>query len=63
LTTALARLRKALETEDIDTIDATLYAVQSLPSEPGTRKEISRIAELILIADFKQAKEAVEALR
>jgi hypothetical protein len=58
---ALDQLREALEGEDLEAIDAALRAAQALPLDSKRREEISRIAELILTADFKKAAEAVSA--
>ncbi|MDR2503168.1 MAG: hypothetical protein LBD82_02095 [Deltaproteobacteria bacterium] len=41
--------------ENIDAIDAELQAAQSLPLDREKHGEISRITELVLMADFKQA--------
>jgi predicted transcriptional regulator len=55
-------LRDALEAEALEAIDLELHAAQSLALDPEMRGKLSHIAELILMADFKQAAEAVSAL-
>jgi CheY-like chemotaxis protein len=59
---ALVRLREVLEMEELDAIDAALQAAQALQLDSEIREDISRIAELILIADFNKAAELVSAV-
>ncbi|GHU27564.1 hypothetical protein AGMMS50256_07690 [Betaproteobacteria bacterium] len=60
--TILARLAKALETEDIDEMDAALEALQMLTLTPATREAVASIAECVLMADFERAGEIVKGL-
>jgi CheY-like chemotaxis protein len=59
----VARLRAALKAEDIDEIDESLAALRSLPLPPhGTRHGlVTKLAELVLMAEFGQALQLIEA--
>ncbi|MDR1359634.1 MAG: hypothetical protein LBJ82_01520 [Deltaproteobacteria bacterium] len=58
----LARLKKALEQDDIDEMDDALETLESLPLSPDTRDALSGIAEDILCADFKKAGKKIAGL-
>jgi signal transduction histidine kinase/CheY-like chemotaxis protein len=60
--TMLASLAKALETEDIDEMDATLEALQALTLAPATRETDASIVEYVLMADFERAGKSVKEL-
>ncbi|MDR2123740.1 MAG: response regulator [Desulfovibrio sp.] len=59
---ALARLRKALETMDIDAIDAALAHLQALPLPETLRDAVSATADCALEADFQKAADIVDAM-
>jgi hypothetical protein len=59
---ALARLLEALETRDIDAIDAALALLQDLPLTGTTRAVVSGMADSILMMDFQKAENAAATL-
>jgi CheY-like chemotaxis protein len=59
---ALARLREALATRDIDAINAALALLQALPLNGTTRAVVSGIASSILMMDFQKAEDIAAAL-
>ena len=61
-TETLVCLKNALDEKSIDAIDAALEKLQALPLLGKVRENVSCIADLILIADFKNASEAVAEL-
>ncbi|GHV29662.1 hypothetical protein FACS1894167_09300 [Synergistales bacterium] len=58
---SLLRLREALASEDVRSIDAALEELSVAPDEP-TSKALSAIADWVLVADFGNALEEVESL-
>ncbi|MDR1368019.1 MAG: response regulator [Candidatus Accumulibacter sp.] len=61
-TELLLLLKGALAEKSIDAMDGALAKLQALPLPGKARKDISRIADLILTADFEIASEAVAEL-
>jgi CheY-like chemotaxis protein len=59
---ALARLRKTLETRDIDAMDAALSHLQALSLPEALRDAVSATADCVLEADFQKAAEIVGTL-
>jgi CheY-like chemotaxis protein len=59
---AIGTLRDALDTKDVDAMDAALARLQALPLSGKTRRIVSDLADHILMADFKKAVETVTAL-
>ncbi|MDR1776927.1 MAG: transporter substrate-binding domain-containing protein [Desulfovibrio sp.] len=58
----LTSLREALRNDDLDATDEILDRLKELPLRPEWRKAVLDIAELVLVADFAQAAEAVDRL-
>ena len=58
----LAALQTAMETRDIDSMDAALAKLQNLSLPPETNAAIADIAQHVLFGEFKKAAEAVNAL-
>jgi signal transduction histidine kinase/CheY-like chemotaxis protein len=60
----IARLSAALKAEDIDDMDESLAFLQSLPLPPDGKRQalVSEVAELILISEFGQALQMIEAM-
>jgi HPt (histidine-containing phosphotransfer) domain-containing protein len=59
---ALACLRKALDSKDIDAIYAARTRLQALPLTGETRGTVSEIAGFILTMEFQKASDAVASL-
>jgi HPt (histidine-containing phosphotransfer) domain-containing protein len=59
---ALACLREALDSKDIDAIYAARTRLQALPLTGETRGPVSEIAGFILMMEFQKASEAVTSL-
>jgi CheY-like chemotaxis protein len=58
----LYNFEKALEAMDIETIDAALARLESLPLAEKTREAMSEIRYHVLTADFEKAAEAVKVV-
>jgi CheY-like chemotaxis protein len=60
--TALARLRTALESDNIEEIDTALDSFRRDYADEFTRESLSRVADHVLMADFKGAIDVIDAL-
>jgi len=60
----IVRLKAALKAESIDGMDESLAILRSLPLAPDGKRHalVSKVAELILISEFEQALQAIEAV-
>jgi signal transduction histidine kinase/CheY-like chemotaxis protein len=58
----LTHLQEALEAKNFDAVDLALARLQTLPLPRKTREAVSEIEDLILIANIRQAADAVIAL-
>jgi signal transduction histidine kinase/CheY-like chemotaxis protein len=56
------KLRKALEEENIITVDKILAEFMQKPVDEQTKKTLTDISDLVLIAEFDRAKNTVEEL-
>ncbi|MDR0701416.1 MAG: response regulator [Azoarcus sp.] len=59
---ALARLRVALATEDLDGMDDALSTLQSLPLDARRRGAVSKLIGLVLVSEFERALEALDTM-
>jgi HPt (histidine-containing phosphotransfer) domain-containing protein len=58
----LPGLAKALETDDIDAMDATLEALRALALSPAMREAVTTLSECVLLADFARAEEIIKTI-
>jgi HPt (histidine-containing phosphotransfer) domain-containing protein len=58
----LSELAKALETDDIDAMDATLEALQALALSPAMREVVTTLSDCVLMADFARAEEIIKTI-
>jgi len=60
----IAQLKAALKAEDIDGIDTSMAILRSLPLSPDGKRQalISTLTGLILISEFEQALQVIEAM-
>ncbi|MDR3213753.1 MAG: response regulator [Azoarcus sp.] len=58
----LAQLRTALKGGDLDSMDTALSALQALPLPGKRRKEVSKLAGLVLISEFEEALRVLDAM-
>jgi signal transduction histidine kinase/CheY-like chemotaxis protein len=59
----LRRLKDALASEDVRTIDEILAELSKAPPDALTGESLSRISDCVLVSDFKNAAGEVEALQ
>ncbi|MDR2092257.1 MAG: response regulator [Azoarcus sp.] len=59
---ALARLKGALETGDLDGMDDALSTLQSLPLGASQRDMVSKLIGLVLVSEFEKALEVLNTM-
>jgi signal transduction histidine kinase/CheY-like chemotaxis protein len=59
---ALARLKAALETGDLDGMDIALSTLQSLPLAAGRREAVSKLIGLVLVSEFEKALDVLNVM-
>jgi HPt (histidine-containing phosphotransfer) domain-containing protein len=58
----LENLKRALESKDIEAVDAALGRLQDAPLNGAERQAVTEIADLVLTADFQMAMDSLAAL-
>jgi hypothetical protein len=59
---AFAQLKAALETGDLDGMDAAFSALQFLPLTAKRRDLVSKLAGLVLASEFEEALRTLDAM-
>jgi CheY-like chemotaxis protein len=61
ITQSLLLLKEALETENIGIVDAILEDLKCMPCEPDLKEALSNIEDDVLVSDFAEALEVLQA--